>query len=491
MSQDDFKFMPVFRDLPIKHKLTLLSVLASGSALILACGAFFVYDGWTFRDALLQRLSTQARIIGANSAASLLFGDPRSATETLAALSAEPTVVSAAVFTRDGKLFASYVRAGEAQTVEAALPEVSPQQPDSHRFEAGYLDLSRPIIFKNERVGIVAIRADLAAMRDRRIRYILIAGSVLLISTLGAIGVSLWFQRRISRPILELAATAESVSETKDFSLRAEAHSRDEIGVLVETFNEMLGRIQEQNDELQQARDQLELRVVERTTQLEVANKELESFSYSVSHDLRAPLRSIDGFSQALLEDHGNTLDERGQSDLQRVRAATQRMAQLIDDMLNLSRVSRGEMHRETVDLTSLVRSIAAELKAGEPDRKVELDVAEGVRTEGDARLLRVLLENLLRNAWKFTGKRSTAKIEFGTSHNNGTPVYYVRDDGAGFDMAYAGKLFGAFQRLHAMTEFQGTGIGLATVQRIVHRHGGRVWAEGKVDQGATFYFTL
>ena len=166
-------------------------------------------------------------------------------------------------------------------------------------------------------------------------------------------------------------------------------------------------------------------------------------------------------------------------------------MAQLIDDMLNLSRVSRGEMHRETVDLSSLVRSIAAELKAGEPDRKVELDVAEGVRTEGDARLLRVLLENLLRNAWKFTGKRSTAKIEFGTSHNNGTPVYYVRDDGAGFDMAYAGKLFSAFQRLHAMTEFQGTGIGLATVQRIVHRHGGRVWAEGKVDQGAPFDFTL
>ena len=482
-----------FHDLPIKHKLTLLSVLASGSALILACGAFVAYDGWSFRDALIQTMSTQARIVGANTAASLLFGDPRSATETLAALEAEPTILSAGVYTREGKLFASYIRGRKAQSPDnpVDLPQISANQPASQRFDGGYLDLSRPIIFRKETMGIVAIRADLGVMLDRQLRYIGIAGLVLLISTLGAIGVSLWFQQRISRPILELAAIAESVSEAKDFSVRAKVHSRDEIGVLVETFNEMLGRIQEQNQELQQARDELEQRVIERTTQFEVANKELESFSYSVSHDLRAPLRSIDGFSQALLEDHGDKLDDQGRSDLQRVHAATRRMGQLIDDMLNLARVSRGEMQREAVDLSSLVKSIAAELKAAEPERRVDLAIADGVGTQGDARLLRILLENLLRNAWKFTGKHPTAQIEFGTSQNNGKPVYFVRDDGAGFDMAYAGKLFGTFQRLHATTEFNGTGVGLATVQRIAHRHGGKVWAEGKVDQGATFYFTL
>jgi signal transduction histidine kinase len=225
--------------------------------------------------------------------------------------------------------------------------------------------------------------------------------------------------------------------------------------------------------------------------ELEATNKELEAFSYSVSHDLRAPLRAIDGFSQAVLEDYGQNLDKQGKDYLDRIRDGSQRMAQLIDDMLNLSRVTRSEMKRETVDLSGVVRSIATELQKTQPERQVEFVVAEGLTASGDVRLLRVALQNLLTNAWKFTGKHSKAKIQFGVIANNGKPAYFVRDDGAGFDMAYANKLFGAFQRLHAMTEFKGTGIGLATVQRVIHRHGGRVWAEGKVEQGATFYFTL
>lgn len=239
-------------------------------------------------------------------------------------------------------------------------------------------------------------------------------------------------------------------------------------------------KIQTLNDDLQH-----------RALELEAANKELEAFSYSVSHDLRAPLRGIDGFSQALLEDYSEKLDTQGKDYLQRVRAATQHMAQLIDDMLNLSRVTRSEMRRETVDLSAIARTIAMELQKTEPQRQVEFVVAEGLTASGDARLLRVVLENLLRNAWKFTGKRPRAKIEFGVIQNNGSSGYFVRDDGAGFDMTYANKLFGAFQRLHAVTDFKGTGIGLATVQRIIHRHGGRVWAEAKVEQGATFHFTL
>jgi PAS domain S-box-containing protein len=225
--------------------------------------------------------------------------------------------------------------------------------------------------------------------------------------------------------------------------------------------------------------------------QLEAANKELEAFSYSVSHDLRAPLRSIDGFSQALLEDYKDKLDEEGQDHLNRVRASTQRMGQLIDDLLNLSRASRGEMIREKVDVSKLAREIAEELRATEPKRSVEFVITDGLFAETDLRLLRIVLTNLLGNAWKFTAKRADARIEFGVEGENGSRSFFARDNGAGFDMNYASKLFGAFQRLHAVTEYPGTGIGLATVQRIINRQGGRIWAEGKLQEGATFRFSL
>jgi signal transduction histidine kinase len=229
----------------------------------------------------------------------------------------------------------------------------------------------------------------------------------------------------------------------------------------------------------------------ERAIRLEVANKELESFSYSVSHDLRAPLRSIDGFSEALAEDYADKLDRPGKDYLQRIRAATQHMGQLIDDLLNLSRVARSEIKADHVDLSAVAHAIATELRKTEPGRQVEFVLGEGITANGDPRLLRIALENLIGNAWKFTAKRSSARIEFGATGDNGVRTYFVRDNGAGFDMAYANKLFGAFQRLHATMEFNGTGIGLATVQRIVHRHNGRIWASAKVEEGATFYFTL
>ena len=225
--------------------------------------------------------------------------------------------------------------------------------------------------------------------------------------------------------------------------------------------------------------------------QLETANKELDAFSYSVSHDLRAPLRGIDGFSQALLEDYGDKLDSVGQDYLQRVRLAAQRMSVLIDDLLKLSRVTRSEMRRERLDLSAVVKAIAEELQREAPDRNVTFVITEGLTVEGDSRLLRVAIENLLGNSWKYTSAHSCARIEFGLHQSNGRPAYFIRDDGAGFDPQYSERLFGAFQRLHAMTEFPGTGIGLATVQRIIRRHGGEIWGEGAVEKGATFYFTL
>ena len=244
-------------------------------------------------------------------------------------------------------------------------------------------------------------------------------------------------------------------------------------------------------DEVQQYATRLEERVAERTAALAAVNKELEAFAYSVSHDLRAPLRSLDGFSQALLEDYAGRLDATAQDYLRRVRAGSQRMGRLIDDILKLSRLTRAEMQWERIDLSALAHEIATELHQTQPERQVDLIITEGVAVNGDARLLRVVLENLLGNAWKFTIRQACARIEFGYTEVGGEPVCFVRDNGAGFDVAYADRLFGAFQRLHSATEFEGTGIGLATVQRIIHRHGGRVWAEGVVNQGATFYFTL
>lgn len=225
--------------------------------------------------------------------------------------------------------------------------------------------------------------------------------------------------------------------------------------------------------------------------QLEAANQELESFSYSVSHDLKAPLRSVQGFSEALLSDHAAGLNEEGRDYLERISSAGLRMNQLIDDLLTLSRVTKGEMRRETVDLSALACAVADALVKSFPGRDVEFVVAPAVRVAGDGRLLRIVLENLMGNSVKFTTGREKARIEFGVQVQKGVPVYFVRDNGAGFDNASASRLFTPFQRLHEESRFPGHGIGLATVRRIIHRHGGRIWAEGAVDQGASFFFTL
>lgn len=258
----------------------------------------------------------------------------------------------------------------------------------------------------------------------------------------------------------------------------------------IEADNERI-KVAEKSREVEILNLELEQRVKERTSELQATNAELEAFSYSVSHDLRAPLRSIDGFSAALVEDYGESFDAMGKNYLERIRVNSQTMADLIDGLLTLSRLTRAEMRRETVNLSEISADIIQQMRERDPQRKVNALVAPNLIAQGDGRLLRNVLENLLGNAWKFTAKTENARIEFGVTQEEGQTVYFVRDNGAGFDMTYSDKLFGAFQRLHGTKEYEGTGIGLATVQRIVRRHGGRIWAEGQVDAGATFYFTL
>ena len=271
--------------------------------------------------------------------------------------------------------------------------------------------------------------------------------------------------------------------------LRAEAAVKASISIM-EDLSDAQAEIGALNAEL-------EVRVDQRTAELVLANKNLEAFTYSVAHDLRSPLRALSGYSEALTEDYGDRLDETGRWYADRIQAATERMGKLIDDLLLLAQVSRTDMNTEPVDLSAEVPAITAELHAREPGRAVRFAIHDGVRVTADRSLIRTVLQNLVENAWKFTAKSQDATIEFGTTPAGGTgpggtgTCYYIRDNGAGFNPAFAGKLFQPFQRLHAVAEFPGTGIGLASVQRIIERHGGRVWAEGAVGHGATFYFTL
>ena len=481
------------RDWPIKRKLTAILLLISGLVLLLTSAAFVTYEIVTFRQTIRSQLATRSRILAANSTAALAFANEADAREILGALKYDPHMVAAALYDRNGRILATYPAAPSADLIPAA------PQPDGYRFEGGHLVGFTPVAQgENQRLGTLYIASDTKAVSDALRLSGVIAIVVLAIAMLAAYALAAALQGRISAPILALAETATAASTRQDYSLRAPKFGHDELGVLTDSFNQMLGRIEEQKQELQQHATRLEQRVAERTKELErralepqAANSELDAFAYSVSHDLRAPLRSIDGFSQVLLEDYGAVLDEAGRDSLQRVRVASQRMATLIDDLWKLARVTRTEMRTERVDLSGMAREIVLDIQRTAPDRQVEFAIAPGLEAQGDSRLLRVVLDNLLRNGWKYTGKQAQPRVEFTAVDENGGRVFVVKDNGAGFDMKYADKLFGVFQRLHSITEFEGTGVGLATVRRIINRHGGRIWAEGVVDQGATFYFTL
>jgi signal transduction histidine kinase len=474
----------------ISTKLTIMNMLVSGAALLLACAGFFAYDQITFRESLVRTLSAQGRIIGSNSVSALLFDDPQAALNTLSALKSFPNITSAGILTASRQTFAQYTRDGQDELLN--VPLLREDQVEAYRFGSTHLILLRKIISDQKVIGFVYLRADLNERDVRLRRYALIAFGVLLLSLLFALLVSSAFRKSVAEPIAALAETARSVSRERDYSVRVvPTGERDEVAVLIDAFNEMLREIQQRDRALRNARDELEQRVSDRTHDLVSANRELEAFSYSVSHDLRGPLEVLNGFSYMLMTKHAGQLDSGGRESVENIRAAARRMSELIDDLLNLSRMTTSTMHRERVDLSAFARSIMEELCREDPGRQVDFVAPASAEAFGDPRLLRIMLDNLLRNAWKYTSRREHARIELGRESRNGRIVYFVRDDGSGFDQRSAERLFQPFQRLHSAAEFPGNGIGLATVRRIVQRHGGEVWAEGAVGKGATFYFTL
>jgi signal transduction histidine kinase len=482
------------RSLPIRLKVVAMMFGVTAVSLLLVAAGLVLNERAGFERQTERKLTLLADVIGLNSTAALVFSDAPAATETLAALSSDDHVLAAGLYDANGRLFARYLRRG----LELSLPNSVPALPQL-TFSKGQAELVRPIVLKGQPIGKIYILSDTDEWREALWGFIGIV-SVLFIAVL-VFGVlaSNWLQRIVTDPITDLVQLMRRVATEGDHRLRAEKRADDEMGVLVDGFNTMLdeigksrAEIEHAQDELRQLNEELERRVLDRTAQLETANKELEAFSYSVSHDLRAPLRAIDGFSRVLLDEHSAKLDESGRDSLMRVRRAAQRMGILIDDLLKLARVTRAEPVQEEFDFSALAQEVIDMLRGQDPTRDVQVEVMPGLSVNGDSRLLRVALENLLGNAWKFTARQPKPHIEFGAQADNGaTTVYYVRDNGAGFDMAYANKLFGAFQRLHTAEEFPGTGIGLATVHRIVRKHGGRIWTESAINQGASFYFTL
>ncbi|HIH88086.1 TPA: HAMP domain-containing protein, partial [Candidatus Bathyarchaeota archaeon] len=314
-----------------------------------------------------------------------------------------------------------------------------------------------------------------APIYEVRNRLLLIGGITVIVIVV----FSYFFSRGLSQPIVKLKEEVEKVGRGELYVSEV-THAGDEIGALGSSFREMV-------EHLRSAFDQIE----QKNQQLESLNKELEAFSYSVSHDLRAPLRSIDGFSKILLEDYDDKLDDTGRDYLRRVRVATQRMGQLIDDMLTLSRITQMSMRIRDIDMSKVAQTIADEYTQREPNRTVEWRIQQGLTAKGDEALLKIAIANLIDNSWKFTSKKEKATIEIGSAEVDGEKAFYIRDDGAGFDMRYVHKLFTPFQRLHTTDIFPGTGIGLAIVQRVINRHSGRVWAEGEEGKGSTFYFTI
>jgi signal transduction histidine kinase len=472
----------------IAGKLTRVNLLVSGTALLLAYVAFLGYDLYTLRQDLINSLTTEAGIVGANSVTALLFDDQQAAESTLSALQHSPHIRWAVIVRADGRPFAQYRRdASNRPDLKRTLPAGESLE---HWSSGKDILLGSRIDFQGRQLGTVYLMAGTGELAHRAIEFSLLSVLILSLCFVIAIYATSRIRQLVTGPLSELAGTAQIVSKQKDYSVRAPSPgSSDELALLVQSFNEMLEQIQQRDRALEESRNELEQRVRERTAELTEANKELEAFSYSVAHDLRGPLQHIANIAFLLQNAPEQRRDDGAL--MEKLVAGTDRMALLIDDLLNLSRATSTPLRRTPVDLSQMAESILGNLKSEDGKRQAQFTVKKGARAIVDEGLIQVALANLLSNAWKYTSRLEMTEIEVGFTEEPAGTVYFVRDNGAGFNPRYADRLFRPFQRLHSQSEFPGTGIGLATAQRIIARHGGKIWAKSNVDCGAVFYFTL
>ena len=482
----------------LRAKLVGVILLTALVALSVALFAMVAYDLSLFRSQSVAELRTQAELLGGTAAPALAFDDAKVAQEDLQLLRFRSEIHAAALYDDHGRLFARYA-ASASQDRFPSAPGA-----DGVRVEGRTLVLFKHIEDKGQVLGTVYLRAEYE-LYGRILDYAGIAGIVAILAMLVAALTSARMQDSVTRPILAIAAIARHIVTTRDYSVRATKTTEDEVGVLAQAFNDMLGEIQtrahdlerevaerrQREREIARLNEELEDRVRERTAELQEANRDLEAFTYSVSHDLRAPLRVVDGYCGIISEDYADRLDDDGKGLLAAVRDNSRKMAKLIEDLLGFSRTARQPIRLTPVDMEELARQAWAEVSAEVPLDSAHLTVGTLPPAQGDAALLTQVWVNLIGNARKYSGKRPQPTIEVGGERRGDEAVFWVKDNGVGFDMRHYKQLFEVFQRLHPSAEFQGSGVGLAIVQRIVARHGGRVWAEGKVNEGATFFFSL
>ncbi|HEX6900770.1 MAG TPA: ATP-binding protein [Thermoanaerobaculia bacterium] len=501
--------MRLLQDLPIRQKLMVIALLTTGGALLLAGTSLILIERSSLHTEMAEDLETLAAVMAGNSDAMLLFQDKTAARDLLASLEPQVNVVAAALYDSRGGLFATWRRQGR-QDDFPARPEVAVTE-----YRDGALITFQPVHDPQTRevIGTVFLRSGLGGMNRRLWLQALTVGTVFIASGLAALLLASTLQRVISRPILDLSAIARRVSEVRDYSLRAEKRSPDELGQLVDSFNEMLGQIQQRDLDLQRAKEGLEQRVRERTRELrqELAerlraeqelevrneelhqsNKELDDFAYIASHDLKEPLRGIHNFSNFLLEDYGDKLDDEGRAKLETLTRLSRRMETLIDSLLHFSRLGRVDLAIDQVDLNRTVEEIIDSLAISLKAEGIQVRVPKPLPTvRADRARVGEIFYNLIVNAMRYNDKPEK-RIEIGTVDGAAPPVFYVRDNGIGIPEKHHDAVFRIFKRLHGRDKYGGgTGAGLTIVKKIVERHHGRIWLESVPGEGTTFYFTL
>lgn len=476
--------MDYWRSLPLKAKLLLLTLSVSCLGIVLVCISLVVVEHQAYKKQLESELITVASILAEQSAAAVLFRDQNQLDSIIASLRQIETIEQVCIYDANGEVLSSFQgKAGEV------CPSTSGTLEEG--FSEKHYTMMRPILIEGDAVGSFYLKSRLQVLREhiRKFIFYVLVISVTIISILVLIAFKL--QRLVSQPIQELSDAVETVARDEDYSVRVRVAGDDELGRLGAAFNDMISTIQQQNLRITRSKAELERVVETRTSQLRLANSELEAFSYSVSHDLRQPLRAIEGFGLALEEDCADQLDATGHDYLRRIRGATIRMGSLIDGLLILSRVSRKQLDLDVIDLSAMIKEIVDELEEVEASSPSFVEVEDGMTVTGDERLLRVAFQNLLQNAWKYSSRQPERRIRISSERDSGTITVRIDDNGVGFDMKYADKLFVSFNRLHSPSDFPGSGLGLATVYRIVNRHSGSVHAESEVDNGASFFVKL